>query len=111
MSFGKMQSFINIYAEVTVKDDEGFAIKENQLIIATRAYKEERHGNETWKNRASFTQATTMFQFRKPPGIEITTQHFIVAKGIKYNIVSVEDIRDKGMYMEVLAEQITGSKG
>jgi hypothetical protein len=34
-----------------------------------------------------------------------------VCKGEKYNILSVEDIREKGMYVEVLAEKVTGSKG
>lgn len=111
MSFGKMQSLIDIYEEVSIKDDEGFSTKENQFLIKVRAYKEERHGTEVWKNRASFTQATTMFIFRKPPNINVTTEQFIVCKGIKYNIVSVEDIRDKGMYIEVLAEKIIKSKG
>ncbi|MGO1368513.1 head-tail adaptor protein [Senegalia sp. (in: firmicutes)] len=111
MSFGKMQSLIDIYEEKVVKDSEGFSKEKPNLIVKVRAYKEERHGSEMWKNRASFTKATTMFQFRKPPNIDITTDQFIVSKGIKYNIISVDDIRDKGMYIEALAEKITGSKG
>ena len=110
MSFGMMQTFIEIYSTNSVKDEEGFVTKEEVLLRKTRAYKESRHGNEAWKNRASFTTATALFRFRKPPAIEISTAHVLVCKGEKYNILSVEDIREKGMYVEVLAEKVTGSK-
>jgi len=111
MSLGKMRSMINIYGTVSQKDAEGFVTKEDQLLLSTRAYKEDRHGSETWKNRASFTTATVLFQFRKPPFLEITTEQIIVCKNVRYNIISVEDIRERGMFVEVLAETITGSKG
>lgn len=111
MSFGKMQTFIEIYETVSVKDIEGFTINEENLLTTIRAYKEERHGSEAWKNRASFTTATALFQFRKPSVILITTEQFIISKGVRYNIISVDDIRDKGLYVEVLAEKIVGSKG
>lgn len=111
MSFGMMQTFIEIYSTISVKDEEGFVTKEEALLLKIRAYEENRHGNEAWKNRASFTTATALFSFRKPPDIEISTTHILVCKGEKYNILSVEDIREKGMYVEVLAEKVTGSKG
>ena len=113
MSFGMMQTFVEIYSTNSVKDEEGFVTKEEVLLLKTRAYKENRHGNEAWKNRASFTTATALFRFRKPPVIDISTTHVLVCKGKgeKYNILSVEDIREKGMYVEVLAEKVTGSKG
>ena len=111
MSFGMMQTFIEIYSTNSVKDEEGFVTKEDVFLLKTRAYKENRHGNEAWKNRASFTTATALFRFRKPPAIDISTTHVLVCKGEKYNILSVEDIREKSMYVEVLAEKVTGSKG
>lgn len=111
MSFGKMQTYIKIYSTTSVKDEEGFSVKEEELLLEIRAYKENRNGNEAWKNRASFTTATVLFRFRKPPAIEITTSETLICQGERYNIVSVEDIREKGMYLEVLAEKITGSKG
>ena len=111
MSFGMMKSFIKIYSITAVKDAEGFVIEEDNLLITTRAYKENRHGNEAWKNRASFTTATALFRFRKPPNIEINTEHVLFCNGEKYNILSVEDIREKGMYVEVLTEKMKGSRG
>jgi SPP1 family predicted phage head-tail adaptor len=111
MSFGMMQTFVEIYRTNSVKDAEGFVTKEEVLLLKIRAYKENRHGNEAWKNRASFTTATALFRFRKPPAIDISTTHVLVCKGEKYNILSVEDIKEKGRYLEVLAEKVTGSKG
>ena len=111
MSFGKMKSVIEVFETTLIKDAEGFTTEQDQPVLGVRAYKEEQRGNEAWKNRASFTSANALFQFRKPPSISITTKHFIMCDDIRYNIVSVEDIRNKGMYIEVLAKTITGSKG
>ena len=111
MSFGKMQSFIEICSTKMIKDDEGFATTEEQLLTQIRAYKESRSGSEAWKNRASFTTATVLFRFRKPPHLQVTTEHLLVCQDERYNILSVEDIREKSMYIEVLAEKVEGSKG
>ena len=111
MSFGKMQSFIQIYTTTSIKDEEGFMTQEEQLVVTLRAYKEHRRGSEAWKNRASFTTATVLFRFRKPPHVQVTTEHLLVCQDERYNILSVEDIREKGMYIEVLAEKVEGSKG
>lgn len=111
MSLGKMNSFIEIYEEVSIRDTEGFVTKQEILVTSMRAYKENQHGSEAWKNRASFSEASSLFRFRKPRGIEITTDLIIVCKDERYNILSVEDIKERGMYMEVLAQRIAGSKG
>ncbi|MGD6776316.1 head-tail adaptor protein [Sutcliffiella horikoshii] len=111
MSLGKMNVLIEIYSTISVKDDEGFTTEEEQLLTSMRAYKESRHGSEAWKNRASFSEASSLFRFRRPRGFELTTDLVIGCKGERYNILSVEDIKERGMYVEVLAEKITGSKG
>jgi len=111
MSFGLMKSFIEIYSSDTIKDSEGFKSAEDNLLLSARAYKENRHGSEAWKNRASFSKATTLFKIRKPADVEVTNKDFIIFKNKIYNILSVEDIREKGMYLEILAEKTEGSKG
>ncbi|MEC1722223.1 head-tail adaptor protein [Schinkia azotoformans] len=111
MSLGKMNVQIEIFSIVSVKDEEGFATEGEQLLTSVRAYKENRHGSEAWKNRASFSEASSLFRFRKPRGFELTTDLVIGCKDERYNILSVEDIKERGMYVEVLAEKITGSKG
>lgn len=111
MSFGKMNTFIDIISTTPVKDSEGFVDHGDKLLASVRAYKEDRHGNEAWKNRASFSSATSLFRFRRIPGIEITTDLFIVCDDGRYNILSAEDIKGRGMYVEVLAEKIEASEG
>jgi len=105
MSFGKMRTFIHIIEKSSdKKDSEGFANPSEKIIASTRAYKEARHGNERWANMAAFSTATVLFRFRKNPKLEVTAKHYISEGGDIYNIVSVEDVRGRGMYIEVLAE-------
>lgn len=67
MSFGKMNAFIDIISVETIKDNEGFGISKDTILASVRAYKEDRHGNEKWSNRAAFSEATALFCFRKIP--------------------------------------------
>ena len=109
MSFGKMNSFIDIISTEPVKDSEGFVTTGDHIVASVRAYKEDRHGNERWANMAAFSEATALFHFRKIPGIEITTSLFIICGDERYRIVSVEDVRGRRMYIEVLAEKLEPS--
>lgn len=106
MSFGKMNTFIDIISTEPVKDDEGFVNTGDTVRANVRAYKEDRHGNEKWANRAAFSTATTLFRFRKLPSLEVTTSLVIVCDDGRYRIHSVEDVKGRGMYVEVLAEKI-----
>lgn len=109
MSFGKMNSFIDIILTVPTKDPEGFATQIDTVLASIRAYKEERHGNEKWANMAAFSTATALFRFRKIPNVEIVTSLYIECSDERYRIISVEDVRGRGMYIEVLAEKVEGS--
>jgi len=111
MSIGQLKIPIEIYETSIVTDNEGFAVKVEKLILKVKAYREERHGSESWKNRASFTSATTLFRIRRNPGMKITPEYFLLCDGEKYNIISVQDIKDNGMYLEILAERTASSKG
>ena len=107
MSIGRMSSFIEIVSNEPVKDSEGFVINGSMTLASVRAYKEERHGNEKWANRAAFSTATVLFRFRKIPGLTVTTAMFIVCGDERYNIISVEDIKGRGMYVEALVTIIS----
>lgn len=109
MSYGKMNEFIDVISTEPVKDVEGFVTKGDNILASLRAYKEDRHGNEKWANRAAFSTATALFRFRKIPSVEITTSLVITCSDGRYNIVSVEDVKGRGMYIEVLAERVIAS--
>lgn len=109
MSFGKMNEFIDIISTIPAKDADGFVRSGDRIIASIRAYKEERHGNEKWANRAVYSTATALFRLRIIPGVIITNSHVIACSDGRYNIISIEDIRGRGMYLEVLAEKVAAS--
>lgn len=109
MSFGKMNTFIDLISTQSRKDFEGFSSGSDTILASVWAYKEERHGSERWANRAQFSDATALFRFRTVPAIPITTELVIVCEDGRYNITSVEDMSGRGMYVEVLAEKVNAS--
>ena len=109
MSYGKMNTFIDIIYAAPSKDADGFVTTGDHIVASVRAYKEDRHGNERWANMAAFSEASALFRFRKIPDVEITTALFIVCGDDRYRIVSAEDVRGCGMYIEVLAEKLEPS--
>lgn len=104
-----MNTQIDIISTAPVKDADGFVINGDHVVASVRAYKEDRHGNERWANMAAFSEATAIFRFRKIPSVEITTSLFIICGHEQYRIISAEDIRGRGMYVEVLAEKQEGT--
>ena len=109
MSYGKMSTFIDIIEKVTMKDAEGFRTEVDNIIASVKAYREGRHGNEKWANRATFSEATDLFRFRRIPGVTITTAMIVVNKEGRFEITSVEDVKGRGMYLEVLAKEVKPS--
>ena len=106
MSFGKMNTLIDIVEKVTIKDAEGFRTEVDNIVASVRAYREGRHGNEKWANRAAFSEATDLFRFRRIPDIEITTAMLLVCRDGRFEITSIEDVKGRGMYIEVLAKEV-----
>lgn len=109
MSYGKMNAFIDIVEKVTMKDAEGFRTEVDNIIASIKAYREGRHGNEKWANRASFSEATDLFRFRCIPNVTVTTAMVVVNFESRFEITSVEDVKGRGMYIEVLAKEVKPS--
>ena len=101
-----------LIAEETVKKDaEGFATKTDNILASVHAYREGRHGSQKWVNRAAFSEATDLFRFRTIPGLTVTTEHVIFCDGERYEITSVEDVKGRNMYLEVLAKHTEATHG
>lgn len=105
MSFGKMNGFADIVKTRQVKDSEGFNHSENEALASVRVYREGRHGSQRWANLAAFSEATDLFRFRCIPGLTVTTDQFLICDGERFNIISVENVKGRGMYIEVLAKR------
>lgn len=111
MSFGKMNGFADIVETRQVKDSEGFAHSEDEVLASIRVYQEGRHGSQRWANLAAFSEATDLFRFRCIPGLTVTTDHILVTENGRYDIVSVENVKGRGMYIEVLAKRSESTVG
>lgn len=109
MSFGKMNTQIQITQKQVTLDDEGFQTESDVVVATVRAYREGRHGSEKWANRASFSEATDLFRFRTIPGVKITTDMRLFCDGTVFEITSVEDVKGRGMYIEALAKEVQPS--
>lgn len=105
MSFGKTNGFADIVETKQVKDSEGFTHSEDEVLASIRVYREGRHGSQRWANLAAFSEATDLFRFRCIPGLAITTDHFLITEDGRYDIVSVENVKGRGMYIEILAKR------
>ena len=105
-----MTTPIDIIETKKIKDKDGFLVTTDVVVASIRAYREERHGSTFWANRAAWSTATSLFRFRAIPNIEITTAMQILCQNERFRITSVEDIRGRGMYIEVLAERLEPSK-
>lgn len=111
MSFGKMNDFIDIVILQRTKDAEGFVSEEYNVLASVRAYREGRHGSERWANLSTFSEATDLFRFRIIPNLTVTTDHIILTHGEKFEITSVENVKGRGMYVEVLAKKVVPTNG
>ncbi len=106
MSFGRMDSFIDIIRPERERDADGFTTETETVLASVRAYREGRHGSEKWANRAVFSDAADLFRFRVIPGVEITTDLIIRCGTHRFEITSVEDVHGRGMYIEVLCREV-----
>lgn len=104
-----MNTFIDLTEKRIIKDSDGFSTETDVIVASVRAYREGRHGNEKWANRAQFSEATDLFRFRCIPGVTVTTAMVVVNDSGRFEITSVENVKGRGMYIEVLAKEVKPS--
>lgn len=109
MGFGKLNKFLEIKSIQNIKDDEGFSTKQEVIIAKVRGYREGRHGSEKWANRTTFTEATDLFIIRNIPDVKLNTDMVIFCDGENFEITSIEDVKGKNMYIEILAKKVIQS--
>jgi hypothetical protein len=112
MSYGKMNTNIDIISTEPSKMRRASSPRVTASSLRLRQYKEVRNTTAKWERiigNAAFSSVTAVFRFRKIPGLTVTTSHFISEADGRYNIVSAEDVRGRGMYVEVLAEKLEGT--
>lgn len=108
MSYGKMNTPIDILTTAPVKDPEGFVTTGDVVLASVRAYFEQKNSTEKWRNMAQGSEVDALFRLRAIPSLILSTRHTILCGGKRYNIHSVEDVKGRGMYLEVLAVATDG---
>ena len=103
MSIGDLNTPIQILRLRFGRDRDGFPTVSEDLIACVRARAETRNATERWSNRAVLREASAIFTFRHIPHIDVTTDMVIVCGADRYNIVSVENIRGRNLYTQVVA--------
>ena len=111
MSFGKMNGFAELVRVHKRKDADGFVTDSEETVANFRAYREGRHGSVRWANLAAFSEATDLFRFRRIPDVDVSTEYVLVYGGERFEIKSVEDVKGRGLYTEVLAKRIVSTNG
>lgn len=111
MSFGKMNGFADIVRRVHTRDKDGFDKVEEVILASVRVYQEGRHGSVKWANLATFSTATDLFRFRRIPGVEVKVGDFIVNDKGRFEVTSIEDVRSRGLYVEVMAKRVEAENG
>ena len=111
MSFGKMNKSAQIVEKQALTDAEGFPIVYEIAIADARVYREGRHGSVRWANLAAFSEATDLFRMRTIPSVTVTPGMLVIIGSNKYEILSVEDVKGRGMYLEILAKKVASVHG
>ena len=111
MGLGLMNKNAQLCILQNTIDSEGFSGRSVVVLENIRVLVEAKHGSERWANLAAFSAATDLFRFRKIPNIIVDTKHYIMFNGFKYDILSVEDVKGRNMYVEVLAKKVEASNG
>lgn len=109
MSIGRMNSTIQIVEKEHSTDQEGFGSLIEVTRANVRALKEGRHGSEKWANFSAFSEATVLFKCRVIPHLLVTPLMLIISDEKRYEIVSVENVKERGMYLEILCKEVKPS--
>ena len=111
MALGLMNKKIYICALENTTDQDGFTSQQFKRLKETRAIVEEKHLNEKWSNYATFVDAEILFQLRAFPNFNLELEDYVEYQGQIYNIINVENIKGRNMYIEVLAKRCDASYG
>ena len=107
----RLNRSINIRKDTYITDSEGFSEKQSVSVASVKAYREGRHGSSMWSNLAAFSTATDLFIIRTIPGVTVSTDMYIVDGDIKFDIESVEEIKGKKLYIQILARKVEPTGG
>ena len=105
----KTNTTIDIISTAPTKDSEGFVTHGDTVLASVRAFKEIKSATEKSANMSQFATETVSFKFRRIPNVEVSTSQIIFDSDSRYNILSVDTLSGRGLYVSVVAEKVEGS--
>ena len=109
MGLGLMNKKAKICILARNIDSMGFSFETEAVLAEVKVFVEGRHGSERWANFAAFSEATELYRIRKIPGLTITTEMIVIEGNERFEISSVEDVKGRGMYIELLCKEVKPS--
>lgn len=105
VNIGDLNKRIKIIENVETKDNSGFPIIEEKVILNVWSQITNQSGTEIIKNNNDFSKVSTRFLIRTPK-CEITTKMKIVYKKSYYDVKYVHDYQDNSKFTEIFAEKV-----
>ena len=104
---GKYNRLITIYQVIQLKDNDGFPIKEEVVILQPYAEVKTLRGYTLITNNTDFEKAYINFTIRYPQTVEITRDMLIKYRGKTYTIEYLNNIDFANVELEIQAKEVT----
>lgn len=104
---GELRTTIELDTPTVSSDSGGFQTKSWTKAADVWAKWENVHGYEVWSAQAVNAVAPATVLIRYYSGLNTTWS--VVKDGVRYEIVSVDDVGDRHEYMELKVQQVKGA--
>ena len=101
---GKFNKKIQIINEIETKDNDGFPIKDEEIVLSTFASINNTSGKTMIESNASFENANTRFLIRTPKA-ELKTNYYIKYNNHKYSIDFINNYNEENHYTEIIGKR------
>lgn len=103
---GKYNKRIKIVKVVTTKDNQGFPVEVNEVVLSPFASVKTTRGMTIIKNNSDFEKAYTNFTIRYPK-TEITRDMLIEFRDKIYTIEYLNNVNEENIELEIQAKEVT----
>lgn len=105
INVGTLNKKIQIVEYITRKDEDGFEIKEEYIVLKTWAQVSNKSGTEIQKSNSDFAEVKTRFLIRTPK-VRLTNDMVIKFNGDIYEIVYINDYNFDKNYTEIMTQLV-----
>ncbi|MBQ3265066.1 MAG: head-tail adaptor protein [Ruminococcus sp.] len=109
LRLGKFTSNLTILQKVKKQDDDGFTSQTETAVATVPCYHERRDASTRWDHLTTFAEVTDLFQIKKLPEVELSRSYLIEHGGDRFEILYIEPIKGRGVYLQILARCISGA--